>query len=92
MSKQQHSASGYEDKAPRVLVCLPRNIPRRARLNSNFLLQITTSRFWLCRKLLQYIHRDTVLQCGLVRGVEEDPEVQRRSQLMLQRINSNVKD
>lgn len=65
-----------EDNTPDVpLMCLPRNPPRRPRLNRNLLLQTasTARRFRLRRKLLQRIHRDTILERRLIRGVEEDP-------------------
>lgn len=64
-----------------LLVCLPRNPTRRPRLNRSFLLQTASStrRFRLRGMFLQRFHRDTVLECGLVCGVEEDPRVKKFS-------------
>lgn len=77
VSKPQHSASGQEGEGlllQSLLVCLPRNPTRRPRLNRSLLLQTASStrRFRLRGMFLQRFHRDTVLECGLVCGVEED--------------------
>ncbi len=53
------------------LMCLSRNTTSRPRLDRSFFLQTapSTSSLRFSRKLLQRVHRDTVLKCGLVRGV-----------------------
>lgn len=54
---------------------LPRNTTRCPRLNGSLLLQTSSSTrsLRLRGKFLQRIHRDTILECGLVRGVKENP-------------------
>ena len=61
--------------ASALLMCLPSNTTRRPGLNRSLLLQTTSStrRFGLRGKLLQSVHRDTILQRRLVRGMEENP-------------------
>ena len=63
-------------------MCLPSNTTRRPGLDRSLLLQTTSStrRFRLRGKLLQSFHRDTILQCRLVRGMEKNPtEFKRKS-------------
>lgn len=75
MSKQRHPTSAHEPKPPNFqLMRLPRNPPRRPRLNWSLLLQTasTARRLRLRGKFLQRIHRDTILECGLIRSVQED--------------------
>ena len=57
------------------LMCLSSNTTRRPGLNRSLLLQTpsSTRRFRLRGKLLQGFHRDAILQCRLVRGMEENP-------------------
>lgn len=60
-----------------LLMCLPRNTARRPSLNRNFLLQTASSTGCLGfrRELFQCVHRDTILERGLVRRVKEDPKM-----------------
>lgn len=58
-----------------LLMCLSRDTTRRPRLNRSLLLQTATSTrgLWLGRKFLQRFHRDTILERGLISGMQEDP-------------------
>ena len=63
-----------------LLMRLPRDPTRRPRLNRSFLLQTASSprRLRFRRVFPQRIHRDPILERGLVRRVEEDPTAPRK--------------